>query len=729
VSSPRTSPKRPPTDKPRLRAEHGSHRQERSAETPASQVKASHRADIQGLRAVAVLLVVLAHADVPFVPGGFVGVDVFFVLSGFLITGLLLAEARKNGSVSLPEFYLRRARRILPAAALTLLVTNVAVFFALNFVRAREAVHDDLHAAWFAATFRFAAHGVDYFAQNDPPSPVLHYWSLSVEEQFYVVWPLLFSLALFGVAVMRRRNKIGRERRLLVIVLALTAASLLWSIHLTRTDATTAYFSPFTRAWELGLGASVAVCASALARTPASARVAMGWAGMAAIGVAAMVFSDGTPFPGFVGLLPTVGTALVIVAGMGAATLGLSVGRLLSLRPMRIIGDRSYAFYLWHWPVLILAGYIAGRELSTLVKLVLMGGAFLLSCASYALVEHPIHRRVRSRRTTVLVVAVCMAAVLATAAASLAGIERAQWRFEGSLAGAPVAPLRFGSSEASTAKGALPGVIAAVQAARRGDPIPSPLTPRLGQLKGPGGTYGLPNACLGRERSSVSRTKICRLGVSSSRRVVVLMGDSHGLMWLPAVVGVARQNHWAVVPLLRLGCTPAMWSGRYGSKTCHEWYRWSIGQIRRLHPQVTFLGGSIDEHMTVFNRAAIAGIVTAAHTLSDQGKVVVIGDPEGLDKDPVDCLLSPDASMATCTTTWPVSSLKPYDEIARRVPRAGAGFLGTRGFVCFERQCPGVVDRTIVWADGSSHMTAAYSAQVAAAFGAKLRSATRTARR
>src|SRR3954470_15193218 len=194
---------------------------------------ASHRADIQGLRALAVLLVVLAHAGVGFVSGGFVGVDVFFVLSGFLITGLLLAEARRSGSVSLLEFYLRRARRILPAAALTLLVTDLGAFFLLNFVRARDAVDDGMHAAAFTANFRFAAHGVDYFARDDPPSPVLHFWSLSVEEQFYLVWPLLLSIALFGVAVRRRERRARHERRLLAVVVGLAGASLCWSVHLT----------------------------------------------------------------------------------------------------------------------------------------------------------------------------------------------------------------------------------------------------------------------------------------------------------------------------------------------------------------------------------------------------------------------------------------------------------------------------------------------------------------
>src|SRR3954451_14059369 len=173
----------------------------------------AHRDDIQGLRAVAVLLVVLGHARGPFLQGGFVGVDVFFVLSGFLITGLLLAQER----ISLADFYLRRARRILPAAALTLVVTDLASLVLLNFVHARTAVGDSVHAAAFSANFRFAARGVDYFAQTDPPSPFLHYWSLSVEEQFYFVWPLLLSATL---VVGARRRKV-----LFAVLAALVAAS------------------------------------------------------------------------------------------------------------------------------------------------------------------------------------------------------------------------------------------------------------------------------------------------------------------------------------------------------------------------------------------------------------------------------------------------------------------------------------------------------------------------
>ena len=266
--------------------------------TPVPAAAPVHRRDIQGLRAVAVVLVALGHAGVRFLPGGFVGVDVFFVLSGFLITGLLLAEARTHGTVSLLDFYVRRARRILPAAALTLLVTNVAALYALNFVRAEQAVDDSLHAAAFASNFHFAARSVDYFARAEPPSPVLHYWSLSVEEQFYFVWPVLLSICLFGVALHRRqRAAAGCERRLLAVMLLLVLASLAYSIRLTATAPTDAYFSPLTRAWELGLGATIALCAPILGRIPEAGKVAVGWAGLVAVGVAARHFLGGNSVP------------------------------------------------------------------------------------------------------------------------------------------------------------------------------------------------------------------------------------------------------------------------------------------------------------------------------------------------------------------------------------------------------------------------------------------------
>src|SRR5436190_2739614 len=684
----------------------------------ATRVSTSHRGDIQGLRAVAVLLVVLAHAGIGGLAGGFVGVDVFFVLSGFLITGLLLTEARARGSISLLGFYVRRARRILPAAAVTLVVTDAAAVYLLNFVRAREAVVDSVHAAAFAANFQFAAHGVDYFARTEPPSPLLHYWSLSVEEQFYLVWPLLLGIALFGGTFVRRYRAAskGHEGRLLGVVVVLAAASLAWSLHLTSAAPTTAYFSPFTRAWELGLGAALAVGATTIGRIPAPAKIVLGWTGMLAIVASAVVFSDGTPFPGYLALLPTIGAALAIVAGTGDRLPRLSVARLLSLRPMRVVGDRSYALYLWHWPVLILAVQYAGSELSATVKLGLVVGAFLLSCVSYSLVENPIRQTVRSRAATAIVVAVSMAAVLGTAAVSLAATNREEQRFETPVAAsAQVVPASFSGSRASARQGALPAVVAAVRAARRGAPIPSGLAPALATIKLFPRRYRIPPACIAHDATSKAMSRVCRIGQASSTKLIVLFGDSHAFMWLPAVLEMARHDGWAVVPLIRFGCTPALWITHEGSDVCRAWYRWGVAQIRRLHPAATLLTGRTGEEPSPDTRAATAGLISGARTLSALGPLVVIGDPEGVAFDPVSCLLASHASMSSCTTTWAPRSLAAYDTVARATKRLSVGFLPTRGFVCYQRECPAVVGHTTVWMD-DSHITGLYSAQLAGPF-------------
>jgi peptidoglycan/LPS O-acetylase OafA/YrhL len=396
---------------------------------------AGHRDDLQGLRAVAVLLVALSHAGVGFLKGGYVGVDVFFVLSGFLITGLLLSEAARHRSVSLAGFYMRRARRILPAAALTLVVTEIVAYRLLNFVRAKEIIWDSIWASGFVANVRFARVGTDYFAQAQPPSPLQHFWTLAVEEQFYLVWPALLSVVLFGIPLTRRlrdhRAKVtGRSlARLFLVVGVVAATSLAWSIHSTKVSPTGAYFSTLTRAWELALGAALAVLTSRLASLPRAARAAAGWTGFVAIAAAGTMFSSGTVFPGYAALLPTIGAALVISAGL-AGQPRAGVGRLLALAPLRYVGDRSYTFYLWHWPVLIIAAQYEGHALSVTTKLLLLSGAFLLSILTYKVYENPIRRAEWSQAATAFLWPASAAAVVMIAAFALSSIDSKELRLE-----------------------------------------------------------------------------------------------------------------------------------------------------------------------------------------------------------------------------------------------------------------------------------------------------------
>ena len=349
----------------------------------------------------------LCHAGLPFFAGGYVGVDVFFVISGFLITRLLLGELESTGGISLRRFYARRARRLLPLSAVLLASVGILSLLLLSPVRAVEVSGDIVSSALYTANWHFAAQSVDYFAQDIEPSPVLHLWSLAIEEQFYVVWP---SLLLAVTWLWRRRGgsvrpaHLGdagdRPRRL---------ASLL-GVQLTDDQPAAAYFSTFGRAWELASGRRWRCsgrCASA-----ALAAAAIGWAGLAAIVYAAFAFDATTPFPGTAALLPTLGTACLILAGAslyGQAKAGPA--GLLSLAPVRYVGRISYSWYMWHWPALIFAAAIWGPSRSP-AGLARRRRLLIPTVATHHLIEDPVRlsRALARRPNRALAVGVgCMA--------------------------------------------------------------------------------------------------------------------------------------------------------------------------------------------------------------------------------------------------------------------------------------------------------------------------------
>ena len=662
----------------------------------------AHRDDIQGLRAVAVLLVAFGHAGVPFLSGGFVGVDVFFVLSGFLITGILLAEFAERGAISPPRFYLRRARRILPAAVLTLVVTDIAAHHLLNFVRAREAVSDSIWSALFAANVHFARQGSDYFAQGQPPSPFLHFWSLAVEEQFYFVWPSLLALLL----------ALGLRRRLLGVLAAIAAGSLVWSIHVAASSPATAYYSTFARAWELALGAALAVAAPHVARLSGRVGFACGWLGLLAIGYAAWAYSEGTPFPGSAALVPAAGAALVIAAGLAARQTALDVGRMLALAPLRYLGDRSYAFYLWHWPVLILATQYAGRELSLGVKLGLLAFAFLLSVASYRFVENPIRRMKPTLRVGGLLWPATATAVALVAVVIVDSTDRTAARLEAAAAAVHPAQLVRASKPAKTQS--LDVVVAAVRQAERGAPLPSPVTPSPSNLRGD--FYTLPAGCSPGEGKTSN--KVCRLGDARSSKTIVVIGDSHAQMWIPPVLRMAGRDGWAVVPFVKPRCIPRSWSSK---GECGKWYRWATRRASALRPDVTLLIGS---WMGVWKPPrAIAPVGALATTMKRvSASVIVVGDVPGQKRDPTDCLLAPRATMATCTTEATRVQLSTNRTIAANARKQGVGFVDTLGWFCAHPRgwstrylCPLVVDRTITCVD-RGHISRTYGLELAPEF-------------
>jgi peptidoglycan/LPS O-acetylase OafA/YrhL len=341
------------------------------------------RPDVQGLRAIAILFVVLYHADIPGITGGFVGVDVFFVISGFVITGVLLRESAVKRRTSLLHFYARRARRIIPAASLVIIATVIAAYIALGSLPGHETAIDGQWSALFLANFHFASTSTNYLASQRPPSALQNYWSLAVEEQFYIVYPTIFFVTT------RFFTRLSLRARLAGVLLAVIVASFVYSVVLTSTNAPGAFFSPFTRAWELALGGLIAMASDSLRHLPKAVAALITWLGLAAIVTASLTLTSASVYPGALVAIPVLGAGMIIAGG--TAQPGWGVEALLRLRPFQFLGLISFSLYLWHWPILVIVTQRRGAlnlpVWDNVVLLLIATGAAVIT---YRLVENPI---------------------------------------------------------------------------------------------------------------------------------------------------------------------------------------------------------------------------------------------------------------------------------------------------------------------------------------------------
>ena len=336
------------------------------------------RTDIEGMRALAVGLVVLNHAGVPWLSGGYIGVDVFFVISGFLITQLLIDEAGERSTIDLRNFWARRARRILPMSILVALVTVIAGLFMLEPGKVRDLSAIGLGALGFCTNIVLFFRTSDYLSGVTAPSPLRHFWSLAVEEQFYLLWPLVvFATVKYGKAHWRKW--------LLGVGAVGGLASLITSVLITKGHPGAGYYLPYSRFWEISAGALLAIAGSRIDKIPHIVRAIGGWAGLIAVITSAVIFSESTIFPGYTALLPVVATVFVLVAGNAK----FGPVSLLSLEPLQSLGARSYSLYLWHWPLFVLVEARFGTP-SVWGKAWMVVAALVLSVISYRIVEQPV---------------------------------------------------------------------------------------------------------------------------------------------------------------------------------------------------------------------------------------------------------------------------------------------------------------------------------------------------
>ena len=340
------------------------------------------RTDIEGMRGLAILLVVLFHAKVPGVAGGFVGVDIFFVLSGYLITGLLITEWDDKGHIALLRFFARRVARLLPAVTLTILATVVAARMLLSPVELLRVTRSAVLASIYLSNVSFA-HNLDYFEGLADEDLLLHTWSLAVEEQYYLVWPVLILISAYCVGKLD-----SRSRRLwsIVVVVVVSFAWCQWQMH---TMPVRAFFLMPGRAWEFAVGGFVRIMPMGILYLSRRLTLILGCAGLLLIVSSAIGLSESIPYPGLAVLLPVMGTASVLAAGSVTPTAGAL--RVLGTSLMRWLGKVSYSWYLWHWPVLAIT-LLVFTTYSVAARLVICAVSLALANLCYRFVEAPLRR-------------------------------------------------------------------------------------------------------------------------------------------------------------------------------------------------------------------------------------------------------------------------------------------------------------------------------------------------
>lgn len=665
---------------------------------------------IEGMRALAVILVIAYHAGVPFVRGGFIGVDVFFVISGFLITGLLLKELDSTGMLDLMRFYARRARRLLPAATLVLIATAAASWLILPPLRWRPVSYDILAASLWSGNIRSALNQFDYLTADDAPSPVLHFWSLGVEEQFYLLWPAMLTI---GYAVLWR----WMEARTAVTIAALGILGGSFALGQLWTDSQQpfAFFLLPARAWELAAGALLAAMYHHVGRVPALIRQGLGAAGLATIVAAAVLLDTSVRWPGYAAAIPVAGT-LAVIASTGPTV------RVLSLRPMLSVGSWSYSLYLWHWPVLVLAPTALGRALRPVEAALAVVASSAMAVAAYNVVENPI----RSHRTLLLgarrsiVLGVLLVATSSTAAVALHAAP---------LPKAPVNAVTTSLEPEAGPRAASPaGYQQLLSAAETVSMVPAGLTPSLVTAENDRFSLDL-GECFASNPDDRAPMAGCYFGDLSSERTVALIGDSHAAQWTAALTKIAERENFRVLILTKSACPPIQLrraSATLGSfPECRRWNNSVVERLRAERPAVTLVAGyagySIERGLDSYDHR-FGAWVDAYDILAEFTQPVLIGDSPYPDLDVPVCLSANMGNVPACVQSRekmrngvPGRTAEIDAAVSRNVP-----MIDTFNLVCPTQRCPVIVGDVLVYRD-ESHISANFSRWLAGPFGEKLR--------
>lgn len=650
------------------------------------------------MRAFAVLTVFANHLF-GWPSGGFVGVDVFFVLSGFFITGLLIQERTRSGHISFSNFYIRRVRRIIPSATLVIVVTVIGSYILLTATRAKEALIDGLWAAIFLSNWRFERVGTDYFAEGQPDSPLLHYWSLSIEEQFYFVWPVLL-LGLFTLtrrySTKTQKYRPKRQAWLGGFMGAICVASFAWACIQVNFDATGAYFSTLTRVWELGVGALLAICVPLLSRIPTGVRPALSYIGLAGAVASLFLITPATPFPGPWTAVPVLSTALVIAAFVGSPARAVPH---LTNPVSQYIGEVSYTMYLWHWPVIILLAAVLPPELP--YYLIVIALTLVLTAITYRFYENPIRHSdwleayARFSPASPKNAAVIGATIAALVLGSAVLLEISDQKSSSSQANQELIVAADAPTFDETRR-CLGAAALTTEGCVIFDPE-KPVYPSIDSFADDSqGAY----ECY---RGIGDPLKSCTYGYRGpdAKRIAVV-GDSHAAMLLPGLAQHLIQNKWSLTPFVGNGC---QWQLR-GAGDC------SVAVMPQVQQQL--LNDKFDVVITTAGRTfggsdAVNDYVEAWRPVADAGsRILVVADIPAVAAETLACVTRVGGDVSECATPRSVALAEadPLPAAAQQVP--GTKVLDMTDSFCDAEKCPAVIGNVIVYRDTAAHMTATY---------------------
>ncbi|MGN6309937.1 MAG: acyltransferase family protein [Xanthobacteraceae bacterium] len=616
---------------------------------------------IQGLRAFAVLVVIIYHLSHSLMPGGFIGVDLFFVISGFLITRKLLREIVETGRLNVISFWGGRAKRLLPNALLTLVAVLVASMLLLPAYRHGPVSLEVTRAALFVSNFLFANQAVDYFRFNDVPSPVLHYWSLSIEEQFYFGLPLLLIAVCHCISRPNNKAFIG-------LISAICATSFIYCLYESWLNPTSAFFDTRSRIWQLALGGLTGALFERSRSLPSPLRVCFAYSGIIALLVSILLYNDQMGYPGTWAIVPTTASALILIGLPASRRLTYALSR----KPITAIGDRSYSLYLWHWPVIAIAAeYWPDNPLTLLLSTFIF---IVLACASYQLIEYPIHKSERFARFRLGLAAVGL--IFVVGGGTL-------------LHSYPITPASKARNEA---------ILAASSDFSR---------------------IYRDHCHLAFEET---RSLDCVYANKNSQHTVVLFGDSHAAQWFDAIEKAATDTGWRLVSRTKSSC-PSVDVGMWLSpltkfyEECDIWRNNVLAELKAAPPDLVIIANSSHYHGLLYDRSSRTiidsgseskrwsrGTLSTIEAIISQGsRVVLIQDNPRLLASYKNCL-----SVSDHCGRIKTEALAGMKVEFRDISQQGVTQIDFNSTICDGSWCSSTRDGNIIYQD-SHHLTASYA--------------------